>query len=569
LAIKHSTTATKADEAGAEVNKTEWNADHTIENGTITNAQLAGSINSSKLLTRPPWTYLIEKDGANYVAWKNDGTQVSSNTDFDTVFSAVITDKSTNPAVIELSEGTFQLDSSLTFTTSDIVVRGQGKGVTTISATSSMPEADEPIDIGSNLGVTTDVHIHAIGDVTIRDNVVTLSTGANEDQFTVGDYVLIRDDTIIDPSGSTRRTGEIHKITAITSDDSGVLTIDSWAYKAYANASNAKARIIDQMQENITFQDMTFTDERADLTTSSPQAFLNIKYYDNINIINCEFNEVYRAGFFFVTSLATHVNGCTFRKILTSTAEASLHYGGILAGCHGATISNCNFYDVRHSINLVGTTRDDALGKDGGEGRAILQTNCDIKDCSNGGLDTHEGQIGVAFTNNHIIGNSQSSSSDNGSVIFLRSPCIITGNYFEGIEDGIKIAGSDNLADGTIISDNVFKDMEELAIELQKDIAQVVISNNQFINIVGDAIGQSVATANLTNSRIEGNIFDTITGQAIQLDDAVDVTISNNTFKDVTTAIQLDATSSLTNNIHISHNDYITVTNSGWLMRLR
>ena len=36
MAIKHSTTATKADEIGAEVNKDEWNADHTI---TLTSAE--------------------------------------------------------------------------------------------------------------------------------------------------------------------------------------------------------------------------------------------------------------------------------------------------------------------------------------------------------------------------------------------------------------------------------------------------------------------------------------------------------------------------------------------------
>ena len=50
MAIVHNSTATKADEAGAEVNKAEWNADHTIENSTITNAQLAGSIALSKLV---------------------------------------------------------------------------------------------------------------------------------------------------------------------------------------------------------------------------------------------------------------------------------------------------------------------------------------------------------------------------------------------------------------------------------------------------------------------------------------------------------------------------------------
>lgn len=50
MAVTHSTVATLADEAGKEINKAEWNADHVIDNGTITNAHLAGSIAASKLV---------------------------------------------------------------------------------------------------------------------------------------------------------------------------------------------------------------------------------------------------------------------------------------------------------------------------------------------------------------------------------------------------------------------------------------------------------------------------------------------------------------------------------------
>jgi hypothetical protein len=53
MAVTHSTVATSADEDGAEVNKTEWNADHVIDNGTITNDHLAGSITNTKLATDP------------------------------------------------------------------------------------------------------------------------------------------------------------------------------------------------------------------------------------------------------------------------------------------------------------------------------------------------------------------------------------------------------------------------------------------------------------------------------------------------------------------------------------
>lgn len=53
MVIKHNKVATLPDEVGAEVNKAEWNEDHVIDAGTITNTHLAGSIDNTKLLTNP------------------------------------------------------------------------------------------------------------------------------------------------------------------------------------------------------------------------------------------------------------------------------------------------------------------------------------------------------------------------------------------------------------------------------------------------------------------------------------------------------------------------------------
>ena len=42
MAITHSTVATSPDEEGAEVNKTEWNDDHVIDDGTLSIAKTTG-----------------------------------------------------------------------------------------------------------------------------------------------------------------------------------------------------------------------------------------------------------------------------------------------------------------------------------------------------------------------------------------------------------------------------------------------------------------------------------------------------------------------------------------------
>ena len=53
MAIKHNKVATIPDDGISEVGTDEWNDDHDIENGTITNDHLAGSIANTKLATDP------------------------------------------------------------------------------------------------------------------------------------------------------------------------------------------------------------------------------------------------------------------------------------------------------------------------------------------------------------------------------------------------------------------------------------------------------------------------------------------------------------------------------------
>ena len=53
MAIKHTKVATVADDGTSEVGTNEWNDDHTIDAGTITDSHLAGSITNTKLATDP------------------------------------------------------------------------------------------------------------------------------------------------------------------------------------------------------------------------------------------------------------------------------------------------------------------------------------------------------------------------------------------------------------------------------------------------------------------------------------------------------------------------------------
>ncbi len=53
MAVKHTKVATVADDGTSEVGTNEWNDDHTIDNGTINNDHLTGSIANTKLATDP------------------------------------------------------------------------------------------------------------------------------------------------------------------------------------------------------------------------------------------------------------------------------------------------------------------------------------------------------------------------------------------------------------------------------------------------------------------------------------------------------------------------------------
>ena len=556
MAITHTKVATIADEAGAEVNKGEWNADHTIAAGTITPAQTQ--------LGRPSWTYLITVLSGTYTAVKFDGTTVSTGADFVTVFDAVITDKgATDPAVIEFGEGIFDIKSKIFATASNITLQGQGKGVTVFSAHEDLPDGDEAINFGTNPGVTASVHLFHISNVAIRDNDFTLDTGTEEDQFVQGEWVMIRDDGVI--STGEQKSGEFHRVhhtIALPTDDSGKIEMDGEAYKAFTTG-NVMVHRLNTMTENITIRDITFTDARA-LPTSGQVHYLEVKFNRNTNILNCEFNNVWRSALRINCCVDNHIIGCSFERIRSTDTSADLHYGAVINTCQNTMVDNCHFYSVRHSVALVSGIRDDSgsdVGQESGEMRGFVQQNCTIINCSNSGLDTHPGCINPCFIGNFVSDKSRDQLQDNFNTfgVQVRSPCTIIGNIFENLNSGVHFSNAD--ASGTIIKGNRFTDLKQegVFIKASATVSNVIIEGNYFDNCLLGGIVQENADDLLIESLITGNFFKGLT-PGISLDDASELFIHGNMFVSVTNAIVLADTNDLSANISIKDNFYSSVT---------
>jgi hypothetical protein len=144
MAITHSTVATAADEAGAEVNKTEWNDDHVIDDGTLSIAKTSGlqAAIDGKQATITDGDLTIARTNGLQAAIDAKATLISPslsyaiNSQTGTTYTAVLTDAG---KIITCNNGsaiTFTIppNSSVAYPTgSSLTIISIGAGLTTFA----------------------------------------------------------------------------------------------------------------------------------------------------------------------------------------------------------------------------------------------------------------------------------------------------------------------------------------------------------------------------------------------------------------------------------------------------
>lgn len=152
---------------------------------------------------------------AQYECFNRSTGFQTTNASLDTVWTALLSEISTTPAVITFGAGTFTTVTGLAFEKSNITVRGQGMGVTIITADSSTGADStsvfecDPTQSSTGYSLTSDA---TAGDLSLTMSLADqISSGLVAD-----DYFIMYSSLGIDTEFTGRNQGELHQVESIS-----------------------------------------------------------------------------------------------------------------------------------------------------------------------------------------------------------------------------------------------------------------------------------------------------------------------------------------------------------------
>lgn len=427
--------------------------------------------------------YLITNNSGTYLSEnQNSGFQTSSSS-LDTVWAATISNIGSSKAVINFGAGTFTTTAGLTLANSNIKVRGQGMGVTVLTADSGTGVDStaffkcDPTQSASGYPLTVNANA---GDLTLTMSSANLISSG----LAAGDYFILYSSLSIDSEFTSRNQGELHKVISVNTG-TGVITIGAanngtHVYQTMTTANTATVAKL-TMYQNVSIDSMTFTDAATSRPNTLGSGQVLMRFIDNLSITNCQFTDMFHAGLQVQQCMNTKINGCFYRNIKDVTPSANVFYGIVVRGATiSIDISNCNFDNMRHGVTQgAGTT-----GYYAGTTRNLTVSNCSSISTYTSHFDVHQGAEGVSFVNNVMVGDD---GSANG--IQARSPATITGNSIVGVlGKGISLFGA---ASGSIVTGNDIKGCT--------DGVFVDVAVNK-VNITGNSIHDGTRGISLSRS---------------------------------------------------------------------
>ena len=507
-------------------------------------------------ITNPKY-YFITNVGGTYTAYLS-GSSISSNSNLDTVITAVQSNIAGAAATVEFGVGDFTTTAGMNWATGNIKIKGQGMGVTNIIAASGSVPLDstaffkfDPTQAATphSLTVTADA-----GDLTI-----TVSP-ANSTNYAAGDWIILYSSLDIDPEFPGRKQGEIHQVISVDTG-TGVITLagtntGSYVYEEYTTGNTSRIAKL-TMLENITVSGITFKDADTSRPNTLGTGQTLFRFCVNTLVEGCQFKDMYHTGLENWQTVGFKMNGCDIQDIKDVSPSANTYYGINTRGAAvNTTIQNCTFDNMRHS------TATDAGSTTYYAGRVrnlTVDGNTSINSTT-GHFDTHGGVAGAVFSNNTSIGGD---SASNG--IQVRTPSVITGNALYsagGRGNGILLFGSQfggTGSGGSIVSNNLLDGWDNgIYIDvLVNDIAidgNSIQSCNSGITMTGFGGNPGGDRSSINNNRIENCV-----NAGITADSQVDVKVNSNYFNGNSVPISLGTSSvsatkwQITNNKSINH----------------
>ncbi len=504
-----------------------------------------------------PKVYFITNVGGTYTAYLN-GSSISSNSNLDTVITALQSNIAGSPAIVEFGAGDFTTTTGMNWATGNITIKGQGMGVTNIIAASGSVPLDftaffkfDPSQAATphSLTVTADA-----GDLTI-----TVSA-ANSTNYAAGDWIILYSSLDIDPEFPGRKQGEIHQVISVNTG-TGVITLagtntGSYVYEEYTTGNTSRIAKL-TMLENITVSGITFKDADSSRPNTLGTGQVLFRFCINVLVQGCQFRDMFHTGVEHWQTVGFKMDSCDMKDIKDVTPSANTYYGINTRGASvNTTIQNSTFNNMRHS------TATDAGSTTYYAGRVrnlTVDGNTSINSTT-GHFDTHGGVAGAVFSNNTAIGGD---SSANG--IQVRTPSIITGNslysaggrglgilLFGAQFGGVGSAGS--IVTGNFIEgfdSGVYVDFLVDAIGIHDNSIQLC---NTGITMTGFGSQPGGDKSSILHNRIENCV-----GAGITADSQVDVKVDGNYFNANSVPISLAVSSvtatkwQITNNKSIGH----------------
>lgn len=446
------------------------------------------------------------------------------------------------PFTIILSAEDYSTDVEINLTRGNVAIRGAGQGLTRIIGSTSLPENTQIFQVApTNASAGYPLTVDAIG------GTLTITVSAADSlNFTVGQYLLIKTVRNIDTDNPTRYAAEIHQIAAIDAG-TGVITLDSSLYENYNTTTDSTdIAPLPNFYLNISISGITFTSARTSMTTQGA-GMVFFRYCRNLNIVDCEFKQLYHAGLMIWQVIDCKVLGCSFYD-MRAPGVASVGYGVSLRGaCVGTLVEGCNFDKDRHGVtqgagggtNLEGKTRNFHV-----IGNFFRGTNTSHIDC-------HQGAADVGFIGNTMIGDDTSANA-----IQCRSPAVVANNVIEGI-NGRGISCFKGGSDVQIVGNYIFGCISGVFIDV--DCHREQINGNYITDASTDAI--VLAYTALSGSHggddtmITNNFILNCPGDGVDIDSSAAVMVNANYIRNNSgVSINIKNTQGTCANIQVANN---------------
>ncbi|MBV9390689.1 MAG: right-handed parallel beta-helix repeat-containing protein, partial [Verrucomicrobia bacterium] len=443
---------------------------------------------------------------------------------------------------IFVKAGVYPITSTITITSSNVQIQGEGMGITSFVLDSAMTGNTPAIEAYNKVVGTP----RNLVDSTLQGDTTITTSSADAASFTAGDYVLLYSDKVVDTEATGKHAGEVKQIPPPPFDPtSGIIPVDDQIFDTYTLADSAQVVSITMLQ-NITLSDFSITATASSSTLNV--GFTHFRFVENLQIERVEVHDAFNAGIHLESVRNANISDCYIHHISDVTPASNVRYGVVVGSAsQNVSVTGCRFSHTRHAVTTGGSSGKFANGVQ----RNVIVANCTSMLADTAHFDTHQPAENVTFAgcmaiggipatlpvggvipkpevygfqmrgrNCSVIGCAVLQARGKGIMLFgpVSSGASIVSNMIANVQaikgtagTGIYFDGPDASGDPATatsnhtITGNVIKNCDGSAIANDKQNSDIVISGNVIENTNSIVSGAAIQLVDAENILITGN----------------------------------------------------------------